>query len=34
MEFPKLTFGPAGNTKNSSGFLVDLDDIFDGKNKK
>mmetsp|Transcript_15890 Transcript_15890/g.15259 ORF Transcript_15890/g.15259 Transcript_15890/m.15259 type:complete len:754 (+) Transcript_15890:248-2509(+) len=29
MDYPKLTFGPAGNTKNSSGFLVDLDDIFD-----
>jgi hypothetical protein len=31
MDFPKLSFGPAGNIKNASGFLVDLDDIFDGK---
>ena len=33
MDFPKLTFAPAGNTTKgwSSSDLIDLNDIFDGK---
>jgi hypothetical protein len=32
MDFPKLTFAPAGNTAKgwSSNELIDLNDIFDG----